>query len=332
MKQFYILAFLFLIMGGVFYIYAQDLIILKNGNVIEAQVLEISPLEVRYKRFNHLDGPVIIILKNDVLSIRYRNGMVEIFNNAPTDSLQDSVQSQSFQANENSSVPRPGVPAVLQPVLNSLPAISIAGNSLKFEFSGENWLAKVNGRNFLEGTITSVNTEEGSILTLKQTHTYVAGRRVNTPGSDIILEYKKGPPASLRQVSRPQDNSSTQSSNSQRTNSQSSITRQSNTQTTSVANNDAVLNPAPVETTRANIDTRTLNNEKGYTVSRLSGNVQYQKNMGDTWNNIIVGDIFTNDIRIRTSLNSVIVLFDGNETITIPGGREGRIDSLLRMR
>ena len=232
MKRLFIITILVFILGGVFSVNAQDWIILKNGNVIEAQVTEISPSEIRYKRFYHLDGPVIVILKNDVLSIRYGNGTVEIFNNVPTGSLQTGVQSQSFQNNENNSASQPGIPVILQPILNSLPAIRIAGNSLKFEFSGESWFAKVNGRNFLEGTVTSQNTDEGSILTLKQTHTYVAGRRVNTPGADIILEYKKGPPASLRQISRPQDTPAVEPSTSQRTNSQSSNTQRSNTQTT----------------------------------------------------------------------------------------------------
>ena len=81
MKRFYILAFLFLIMGGAFFVNAQDLIILKDGSTIEAKVLEISPTEIRYKRFDHLDGPTIVIMAIDVLSIRYENGRTEIINN-----------------------------------------------------------------------------------------------------------------------------------------------------------------------------------------------------------------------------------------------------------
>jgi hypothetical protein len=200
MKRFYIFAIMFFIMGGAFYINAQDLIILKSGSVIEAKVTEISPSEIRYKRFDHLEGPTIVIPAINVLSIRYENGMVEVINNTHTD-----IQSETPPTNERSSASRPGVPVLLQQSLNSLPAIRIAGNNLKFEFSGETWIAKVNGRNFLEGTVTSQDTDEGSTLTLKQTHTYVARRRISTPGPDIILEYKRGPPASLRQVSRSQN-------------------------------------------------------------------------------------------------------------------------------
>ena len=66
--------------GGAFSTNAQDLIILKDGNVIETKVLEISPTEIRYKRFDHLDGPTIVIMAVDVLSIRYENGRTEIIN------------------------------------------------------------------------------------------------------------------------------------------------------------------------------------------------------------------------------------------------------------
>jgi len=58
----------------------QDLIILKNGSTIEAKVLEISPTEIRYKRFDNLEGPTIVIMAADVLSIRYANGRMEIIN------------------------------------------------------------------------------------------------------------------------------------------------------------------------------------------------------------------------------------------------------------
>jgi len=82
MKQFYFLAALFLFAGGIFSANAQDLIILRDGNVIESKVTEISPSEIRYKRHNNLDGPTIVIPVTNVLSIRYENGTVEQFGEA----------------------------------------------------------------------------------------------------------------------------------------------------------------------------------------------------------------------------------------------------------
>jgi hypothetical protein len=79
MNKFYILLILILVFG-VFSAGAQDMIVLTNGNMIEAKVEEISPTEIRYRRFDNLNGPIIIINKNDVLSIRYENGVVEVIN------------------------------------------------------------------------------------------------------------------------------------------------------------------------------------------------------------------------------------------------------------
>lgn len=58
---------------------AQDLITKKNGEDIKAKVIEIGLNEVKFKRFDNLDGPLIIIAKSEVLIIRYENGGKEIF-------------------------------------------------------------------------------------------------------------------------------------------------------------------------------------------------------------------------------------------------------------
>lgn len=56
-----------------------DLLVLRNGDEIEAKVTEISSSEVKYKRCNHLNGPTIIIDKNEVLFVKYSNGEKEVF-------------------------------------------------------------------------------------------------------------------------------------------------------------------------------------------------------------------------------------------------------------
>ena len=94
MRQFYILAAVFLFTGGVFSANAQDLIVMKDGNAIEAKVMEVSSTEIRYKRFDNLDGPVYVIPASDVLSIRYENGLLEIVNAVPS-AGQESTQAES---------------------------------------------------------------------------------------------------------------------------------------------------------------------------------------------------------------------------------------------
>jgi len=79
MKSFGIFYVVFLAVG-LWSVTAQDLVILREGSVIEAKVMEISPTEIRYKRFDYLDGPTVIVPTSNVLSIRYENGKVESIN------------------------------------------------------------------------------------------------------------------------------------------------------------------------------------------------------------------------------------------------------------
>jgi len=135
------------------------------------------------------------------------------------------------------SGPELGTTTPLQSTLNAMPAISINGESLKFEFGGNKWIARANGENHSAGTLETENTNDGYILTLKQTHAWrvanvgektlgIMDRAVGgtlmvatgsipasavaesreaenqkswrkTSGQDIILEYISGPPENL---------------------------------------------------------------------------------------------------------------------------------------
>jgi hypothetical protein len=59
--------------------YAQDVLIRRNGDEIATKVLEITLSEIKYKRFDNLEGPTFSILKADVFMIKYENGTKETF-------------------------------------------------------------------------------------------------------------------------------------------------------------------------------------------------------------------------------------------------------------
>ncbi|WP_460892553.1 hypothetical protein [Rufibacter soli] len=59
---------------------AQDIIIKRNGDEISAKILELTPNEIKYKRFDYQEGPTISLLKRDVFMIKYANGTKETFN------------------------------------------------------------------------------------------------------------------------------------------------------------------------------------------------------------------------------------------------------------
>lgn len=59
--------------------YSQDIITTKDGKDIQAKILEVNPSDVKYKKFDNLDGPVFTILKSEILLVRYENGENEVF-------------------------------------------------------------------------------------------------------------------------------------------------------------------------------------------------------------------------------------------------------------
>ena len=115
MKPFYIVTFIFL-MAGIGSVAAQDIIILKDGNMIEAKVTEISRTEIRYKRFNHLDGPTIVIPAADVLSVKYANGEYEVINAAPNTAARPAPPAAARPVTEPpAATPREAAPPAEEP-------------------------------------------------------------------------------------------------------------------------------------------------------------------------------------------------------------------------
>ncbi len=62
---------------------AQDLLTKRNGDEIAVKVVEITPAEVKYRRTDNPDGPLISVWRSDVFMVRYANGTKEVFNPAP---------------------------------------------------------------------------------------------------------------------------------------------------------------------------------------------------------------------------------------------------------
>ena len=63
------------------YASAQDMIVKKDGTVIQAKVTKIGTSEVEYKKWSNQDGPQYSIAISDILAINYKNGEKETFDN-----------------------------------------------------------------------------------------------------------------------------------------------------------------------------------------------------------------------------------------------------------
>ena len=64
--------------------YAQDNIVLRNGDEIPAKVVEIGRTELKYRKATNPDGPVYTALIGDVLLINYANGTKDTFGSDPS--------------------------------------------------------------------------------------------------------------------------------------------------------------------------------------------------------------------------------------------------------
>ena len=80
MKTLRLIAFAAMCMAGS-YALAQDLIVKKDGSVIQAKVTKVGTSEVEYKKWSNQDGPQYSIAVADILAINYQNGEKEMFEN-----------------------------------------------------------------------------------------------------------------------------------------------------------------------------------------------------------------------------------------------------------
>jgi len=69
--------------------WSQDTIVTKKNENIASKVLEVTTSEIKYKKFDNLDGPIYSLLKADVFLIKYSNGTKDTF--IPLDSSSSNI-------------------------------------------------------------------------------------------------------------------------------------------------------------------------------------------------------------------------------------------------
>ena len=57
---------------------AQDIIVMRNGDEVEAKVTKVGTTEVEYHKWSNQDGPIYTAAKSDVFMIKYKNGEKDI--------------------------------------------------------------------------------------------------------------------------------------------------------------------------------------------------------------------------------------------------------------
>ena len=87
---------------------AQDIIVLKNSERIDAKIVNVSSTEISYKKASYLDGPTFTLNIAEVSSIIYANGEVQAFSDtpapAPEPQQQPAYNSTYSDMNSNAAV------------------------------------------------------------------------------------------------------------------------------------------------------------------------------------------------------------------------------------
>lgn len=90
---------------------AQDVIVKKDNSTILSKVTKVSQIEIEYKKWSNLDGPIYIVPISEVLRINYENGEYDEFVGEQMEANNESLDGDVFFVEENPEFP--GGPAKL---------------------------------------------------------------------------------------------------------------------------------------------------------------------------------------------------------------------------
>ncbi len=57
----------------------KDIKLFRNGEEVEAKIIEVGIDEIKYKKCNNLEGPIYTSLKKDVFMVKYSNGDKDVY-------------------------------------------------------------------------------------------------------------------------------------------------------------------------------------------------------------------------------------------------------------
>lgn len=81
MKRFLISIFFFVISLSTYY--SQDVLYKSDGTKLTVKLVEINPIEIKYKDLSNIDGPNYVIEKSEIIFIVYANKTTEVLNSNP---------------------------------------------------------------------------------------------------------------------------------------------------------------------------------------------------------------------------------------------------------
>jgi hypothetical protein len=103
---------------------ACDKILLKTGEEIEAKVEEIGINEIKYKKCDNINGPLISISKDDVFMITYSNGTKDVIKTSEKKTITENVFSSAGD-NKDGELNALALTSFILGILGFIPALGI---------------------------------------------------------------------------------------------------------------------------------------------------------------------------------------------------------------
>lgn len=102
-----------LFLGLPFFVFSQDVIYTIGGDELKSKVIEILDNDIKYRKFDFLDGPIYSMSKSKIYMIIYKNGQKEKFVVAPQDPKVEKTETEQVappkQKTSNNKKPKPKV-------------------------------------------------------------------------------------------------------------------------------------------------------------------------------------------------------------------------------
>ncbi|TXH53287.1 MAG: hypothetical protein E6Q89_09685 [Bacteroidia bacterium] len=105
--------------------YGQDVVTKKDGEELKTKIIEIGVSEIKYKKFDNLEGPIYSIPKKEVSVIKFENGVEEIFKSATKGDLnwQGEKDAEANYKKYKTAGTGTLVTSLVSPLLGLVPAI-----------------------------------------------------------------------------------------------------------------------------------------------------------------------------------------------------------------
>jgi hypothetical protein len=178
---------------------AQDVITKRNGDDIEAKVLEVLDSEIKYKKFNFLDGPTYTEKKSEILLIRYENGSKDIFTENDTETAKRKVSEENNNQPNRSIAVRGGL--TIANIINPIPVSASSIEKIDRNFS---YAISLNTFNLKKRFSLSLTLAPFDFVYQERQYYngwYIGATTINSKGFAVLSEfywhYVKGPKYSM---------------------------------------------------------------------------------------------------------------------------------------